>query len=77
MEGIKNFRKAVRNFIECAKAHPEKEFLVTPVGCGIAGYSISQVAPMFKQAACMPNVYLPEEFIFNIQVTFCNPNEVV
>jgi len=77
MEGYKSLKKAVRNFIACAKANPDKKFLVTPVGCGIAGYSVDQVAPLFKDAACMANVYLPEMFIFNIQVTYCNPNEVV
>ena len=39
MEGLENTKKAVDNFIACAKAHKELIFLVTPVGCGIAGYT--------------------------------------
>lgn len=40
----------VNQFIEYAKAHPEQEFKITRVGCGLAGYKDSQVAPLFKDA---------------------------
>ena len=42
MEGLENTKKAVDNFIICAKAHKELIFLVTPVGCGIAGFRDSE-----------------------------------
>lgn len=35
-------------FIEYARAHPELKFVVTPVGCGLAGYSRTQIAPFFS-----------------------------
>lgn len=35
---------------------------VTAVGCGIAGYTPQQVAPMFRAAAALENVYLPMVF---------------
>ena len=38
------------------------KFLVTPVGCGIAGYTPDEMAPMFKDAAYLSNVYLPISF---------------
>ena len=62
MEGETSFRRAVATFIDCAKQHPNLIFLVTAVGCGIAGYSPKEVAPMFKDAVNVPNVYLPKCF---------------
>ena len=62
MEGIESFRQAVGRFTECARAHQELTFLVTAVGCGIAGYSVGDVAPMFREAASLSNVYLPRSF---------------
>ncbi len=62
MEGDASFRQAVKDFFDCAKQHPQKHFLVTAVGCGIAGYSVEQVAPWFAHAVNHPNVYLPKSF---------------
>lgn len=47
LESIENF---VTNFVAYARAHPEMEFFVTRVGCGLAGYSDKDIAPMFKDA---------------------------
>lgn len=62
MEGMENMRAAVDRFIAFAKEHPELIFLVTPIGCGIAGYAPEEVAPLFIQAATLPNICLPESF---------------
>ena len=62
MEGSASLAHAVKNFTACARQHPELTFLVTAVGCGIAGYSPSEVAPLFKDAATLENVYLPRVF---------------
>lgn len=48
----------VTTFIEYATAHPELTFNVTRIGCGLAGYTDSQIAPMFKGAPI--NCNLPE-----------------
>lgn len=63
MEGTASLKKAVENFIKCAKQHPELTFLVTAVGCGIAGYTPNEVAPLFKEALALENVYLPQVFV--------------
>lgn len=55
-------RAAVRRFIDFADAHPEMTFLVTRIGCGIAGYRDEEIAPMFARAYSLPNVHLPESF---------------
>ena len=55
-------RKHVDDFTAYAKAHPELTFLVTRIGCGIAGWRASEIAPLFKEASALDNVTLPEEF---------------
>lgn len=57
-------RKALENsrdrFFATARALPEKEFLLTAVGTGIAGYSIEEMKSLFANPP--KNVILPEEF---------------
>ncbi len=48
----------VLKFIQYANEHPDEEFYVTKIGCGLAGYKESQIAPMFKNAP--KNCKLPE-----------------
>ena len=62
MEGEASMKHAVEKFTACAKEHPELTFLVTAVGCGIAGYTPKEVAPLFKEATSLENVYLPKVF---------------
>ena len=63
MEGLVRTRQAVERFIAFAKAHPELTFLVTPIGCGIAGYTADEIAPFFNGAKDIENIYLPESFL--------------
>ena len=58
----KNMEECAKEFCEFAKAHPEKHFLVTPIGCGIAGFSEADVAPMFEACRDLTNVSLPSSF---------------
>ena len=37
-------------------------FLVTKIGCGIAGFTPKEIAPLFKKAVKVQNIYLPIEF---------------
>jgi hypothetical protein len=54
----------VDEFLTFAKAHPELKFLVTEIGCGIAGFTPNDIAPFFQSAIDenIENVYLPESF---------------
>ena len=61
--GIDVIAPYVNDFIAFAKEHPELKFLVTEIGCGIAGFSASEMAPLFKEALEVENVYLPERFV--------------
>ena len=62
MSGIGVMGEFVKEFCEFAKAHPEKHFLVTPIGCGIAGYSEADVAPLFEICRELKNISLPASF---------------
>ena len=62
MEGIDSMKAAIERFILFAKEHRELIFLVTLIGCGIAGYKPEEVAPFFRSAIDLENVYLPESF---------------
>lgn len=54
---------SVREFIRYAKEHQDLEFLVTQIGCGLAGYSAGEIAPFFfRDGPPPPNVSLPAEF---------------
>lgn len=53
----------IDRFIAYAKNHPENHFLVTRVGCGIAGYTDKEMAKYFREALSMNNVSLPRSFI--------------
>lgn len=52
----------VEKFIAFAKGHPEMEFLLTPIGCGLAGHTPKDIAPMFALAPS--NVIFPASFEF-------------
>lgn len=52
----------VRTFVEFARQAQKLKFLVSAVGCGLAGYEPREVAPLFKEAAELRNVWLPASF---------------
>lgn len=60
--GVETIQPYVDEFIEFAKQRPQLKFLVTEIGCGIAGFSPSEIAPLFEQAKEVENIYLPERF---------------
>lgn len=60
--GVDTIRPYVDEFIVYAKKHPELTFLVTKIGCGIAGFKFREIAPLFAETVDMENVYLPVEF---------------
>ena len=52
----------VSDFGMFAEKHDELTFLVTEIGCGLAGYTPEDIAPMFAACATLPNVFLPARF---------------
>lgn len=57
--GVETIKPYVDEFIAFAKAHPELIFLVTRVGCGIAGFTNEEISPLFSAAHDVPNIVLP------------------
>jgi hypothetical protein len=57
--GVDAIRPYVDEFIAFAQQHPELTFLVTRIGCGIAGFTDAEMAPLFAQAHNVENIVLP------------------
>ena len=60
--GVETIRPYVDEFINFAKSHPELTFLVTRIGCGIAGFKDAEIAPLFEAAHEVENIVLPPEW---------------
>ena len=57
--GVETIRPYVDEFIVFAKEHPALTFLVTRIGCGIAGFTDDEIAPLFEKAHDVENIVLP------------------
>ena len=66
--GVDAIKPYVDEFIEFAKSHPELTFLVTRIGCGIAGFRDEEIAPLFKECKDLENVLLPRSFVDTYQL---------
>lgn len=60
--GVDTIKPYVDDFIAFAQEHPELRFLVTRIGCGIAGFKDEDIAPLFIEALGQDNIVLPYEF---------------
>ena len=60
--GPESIKPYVNKFICFAKEHSDTIFLVTEIGCGIAGFKPTEIAPLFREAADLDNIYLPQRF---------------
>lgn len=61
--GVDKIKPYVHEFIDFAQKNPQFIFLVTRIGCGIAGFREEEMAPLFANAAEVENIYLPESFL--------------
>lgn len=61
--GIKDIRPYVDDFIVYAKEHTEFHFLITRIGCGIAGFTDLQMAPLFEDLLKQDNISLPKVWV--------------
>ena len=57
--GVDAIKPYVDEFIEFAKTRPDLTFLVTRVGCGIAGFTNEEISPLFVKAHEVENIVLP------------------
>lgn len=65
--GVEQIRPYVDEFVEYARANTHLRFLVTRIGCGIAGFRDEQIAPLFSEALNCSNIILPREFVEAIE----------
>ena len=62
VHGLAAIEGYVNQFVEYVKANDHVTFYVTAIGCGSAGFTPEQIAPLFKDLVEESNVYLPENF---------------
>lgn len=60
---LEDIKPYIDRFIEFAKEHQDKHFLVTRIGCGTAGFKDEDMGPLFKEALDMGNISLPKGFV--------------
>ena len=56
----------IQSFLQYAYFNPNKKFYVTKIGCGIAGFKVSEIRNIFREMMDyddLPNVILPKEFM--------------
>ena len=61
--GVETIKPYVDDFIEFASNCDQNTFYVTRIGCGIAGFTDEEIAPLFRDALKLYNVRLPESFV--------------
>ena len=61
--GTETIKPYVDEFIAFAQKHTELYFYVTRIGCGIAGFTDADIAPLFIEAVDIENVALPKSFL--------------
>lgn len=59
---LEQIHEYVDKFISHAKNNPDKIYLVTEIGCGLAGLTPREVAPLFAKAVGVSNISLPSKF---------------
>lgn len=59
---LKKIKWYVDRFIQFASTNEQYTFLVTKIGCGLAGYTCEDIAPLFSDALMYDNIVLPKEF---------------
>jgi hypothetical protein len=59
---IEKIKPFVDGFIIFAKKNQNLTFLITEIGCGLAGYEPKDIAPLFIDAVNINNIYLPKRF---------------
>ena len=58
--GVETIRPYVNDFIGFARQHPELSFLVTRIGCGMAGFTDEEISPLFSETHNLNNIILPK-----------------
>ena len=60
---VSKIQKHVDIFLQCVNEHPTFNFLLTEVGCGLAGKTPEDIAPLFKEGNEFSNIVWPKSFV--------------
>jgi len=71
-----SINKFVADFLSYASYTPEHTYMVTPIGCGLAGWRPKHIAPMFYRVFNLKNVKLPKEFVPYLSWMETSPNSI-
>ena len=60
--GLDEIESSIITFLDCATHSKEDVFLVTPIGCGLAGYQQKQIRAIFMKYDIPNNVVFSKEW---------------
>lgn len=68
----------VKRFIAFTQDHLHRkwDFMVTKIGCGLAGFTPEEIAPFFKECRDQKNIWLPQDFHDVLDGTYVPPKSV-
>ena len=74
--------KSIQRLMSVAESMPDKTFYITKIGCGIAGFEVTEIAGLFQGITLPDNVIIPKEFTRKVVIGFkgfnkdfqCTPN---
>lgn len=61
---LTEIKKHIETFVKCVSENPRKMFYLTNVGCGLAGYSVKDIAPLIAEATgyqYVQNIFFADE----------------
>lgn len=61
-KSLQAIQDSVNEFVGFAESRPDLIFLLTEIGCGLAGYTVRDIAPLFRSAMEIENIHLPKSF---------------
>jgi hypothetical protein len=59
---LHEIKAEIKEFMQIAENNPQWDFLMTEIGCGLANYSASDIAPLFCNFNRPINVFFPKSF---------------
>ena len=60
---LNDIQVSVNRFITCARMFRDNDFLLTEVGCGLAGLKVEEIAPLFEDGRHLTNIVWPKSFV--------------
>lgn len=67
---LEEIEDGINDFILFAKENTDLTFYVVELGCNLAYYTVEEIAPLFRNALKLKNVYLPQRFLDNLITGF-------